>query len=96
MGIDPEGHLFFTMPLLSERTLQAELEETGQDDEALRSAVRQLLVAAEAVAHAHTRGVIHRDLKPANIVIGRNGGVYVADWGIARVEGTDVAEEQSP
>ena len=41
---------------------------------------------AEAVAHAHARGVVHRDLKPANILLGPDGPV-VADFGIARGPG---------
>jgi len=39
----------------------------------------------EAVAFAHSRGVIHRDLKPTNIMISDFGQVYVLDWGIARL-----------
>ena len=39
---------------------------------------------AEAIAYAHTKGVVHRDLKPANIMIGEAGAV-VMDFGIARV-----------
>ena len=39
---------------------------------------------AEAIAYAHTKGVVHRDLKPANIMIGETGAV-VMDFGIARV-----------
>ncbi len=39
-----------------------------------------------ALEYAHKRGVIHRDLKPANIMIGRNGNLLLADFGLARPE----------
>ncbi len=40
--------------------------------------------AAEALAHAHQRGVIHRDIKPSNLLIDARGMVWVADFGLAR------------
>jgi hypothetical protein len=38
----------------------------------------------EAVAHAHSRGVLHRDLKPSNILLSHNGDPVLADFGVAR------------
>lgn len=43
-----------------------------------------LVAIAEAVAHAHSNGVVHRDLKPANILVERTGRVVVTDFGLAR------------
>jgi hypothetical protein len=53
------------------------------------SIVSQLL---EALGHAHERRVWHRDIKPANLIVMMNGRVKVADFGIARIEASDLTQ----
>ena len=87
LGIDHEGRVYFTMPLVRGREFKRiiSLVRDGEEGWTLPRALRALHKVCEAVAYAHAKGVIHRDLKPANIMIGRFGETYVMDWGLARV-----------
>ncbi len=73
--------VYYTMPCMSGRSLRDRLDEEPQlpVDEAVTVA-REV---AAALAHAHAAGVVHRDIKPENILM-EEGGVRVADFGIAR------------
>src|SRR5262249_54710647 len=49
-----------------------------------RGLLRRFVDVCNAVAYAHSRGVVHRDLKPANIMLGPFGETLVVDWGLAK------------
>lgn len=54
--------------------------------------VNIMIQLLDALEYSHSRGVIHRDIKPSNILITERGQVKIADFGIARIESSELTQ----
>ena len=82
----PNGTLFCAQKLIRGETLRSRLA-TCDSLESRLALLPHVIDASQAVAYAHSRGVIHRDLKPSNIMVGSFGETVVVDWGLAKQRG---------
>ncbi len=89
VGVDEQERPFFTMRLVEGQGLDTaiRLMRGGAREWTLERIIEGLVAICDALAYAHSRGVLHRDMKPSNVMVGRFGQVYVMDWGLARVIG---------
>lgn len=90
MGSLPDGRIFYVMKLVRGLRLDSFIAKTPL----LPDRLRVFLKICDAVAFAHSQGVIHRDLKPANVMIGDFGEVLVIDWGLAKALGAETLESE--
>ena len=81
-GQTAEGLHYFVMEYVDGTDVHQLVKERGrlEPSEALRIAG----AVCEALAYAHSQGIIHRDIKPANIVLDARGTVKIADFGLAK------------
>ena len=102
LGVDEQEQVFYTMKFVRGITLHDVLQfiEAGTGGALEKYPLSMLLTifqkVCDAIAFAHSKGVIHRDLKPANIMLGEYGEVLVMDWGLARASGHNEAEGSEP
>jgi eukaryotic-like serine/threonine-protein kinase len=112
LGADEAGRPYYAMRFVRGETLRDgvarfhQAEAKGNGDPAdralkLRGLIGRLVVVANSVAYAHSRGIVHRDLKPSNILLGPYGETLMVDWGLAKfigrdeVEGSDASSEET-
>jgi formylglycine-generating enzyme required for sulfatase activity/tRNA A-37 threonylcarbamoyl transferase component Bud32 len=95
MGVDSAGRPFYSMKLVKGRTLQSVLNAVREGEDAAVAEFTQTKLltifrkVCDAMAFAHSKGVLHRDLKPENVMVGEYGEVLVMDWGLAKVIGVE-------
>jgi hypothetical protein len=83
-----ERHVYVAYPYVAGQTLRDALRGGTLDDWSAVEAGAQVL---EALAHAHSKGVVHRDVKPANVMLedGDEVSVRLLDFGLAQLEHAD-------
>jgi serine/threonine-protein kinase len=105
LGTYPDGRPYYAMRLIKGHSLQQAIATfhgtrtaggpaapADFRSVAFRGLLSRLIDVCNAVAYAHSRGVIHRDLKPGNVMLGKYGETIVVDWGLAKVVGQADAE----
>ncbi len=81
---------YIVMELVNGKTLAQHLQqEVGYEVREVGEIIRQLL---DGLGHAHAAGVIHRDVKPSNILINNDGRIKISDFGIARIESSQLTQ----
>jgi serine/threonine-protein kinase len=107
LGCYADGRPFYAMRFIRGDNLKEaiqrfhEADVPGRDPGGRALALRKLLGrfvdVCNAVAYAHSRGVLHRDLKPGNIMLGKYGETLIVDWGLAKpVDRPESAAAEEP
>jgi serine/threonine protein kinase len=88
IGCHSDGSFYYTMRLVKGTTLLSAIKKCRSVSERLEL-IPHFYHVCNAVAYAHSKGVINRDLKPSNVMIGEFGETVVLDWGLAKIKGTN-------
>jgi len=79
---EAEGHRFIAMQYVEGESLDVRLKRSRLE---LKEAMTVAAEVADALADAHSRGIIHRDIKPSNVIITPRGRAVVLDFGLAKI-----------
>lgn len=94
VGATPDGHHYFVMEYVEGKTLYDIMQPPPVGEGRNFSEAEALDISiqiAEALAHAHKRGLVHRDVKPKNVILMPGGKAKLTDLGLAR----DVSDKQA-
>src|SRR5918994_6214096 len=85
-----EGAPYIAMDLMNGEELSRSLESGARMP--LPQVVRVMEQLLGALAYAHEAGIVHRDVKPSNVFVLRDGSIKMVDFGLARVEASNLTE----
>ena len=91
VAVDPDGDFFIAMEFVKGTDLKLVMQRQGRFEPSF--AVEVVAQIAEGLGYAHSKGVVHRDIKPANIMITADKEAKITDFGIARVEASNLTVE---
>jgi serine/threonine protein kinase len=80
---DQDGNPYMVMEYLEGESLDAAISFRRELSDPEK--IQFILEACRGLSYAHERGIVHRDIKPANIMLSKNGGVKLVDFGIAHI-----------
>lgn len=84
LGRRADGSLYYTMRLVKGKSLRQAIRGAEGLEGRLRL-LAHFTNLCQAIAFAHSRGVVHRDIKPGNVMVGEFGETVVIDWGLAKM-----------
>jgi serine/threonine protein kinase len=88
-----DGNDFLVMELVRGKTLD---QLRGNRGLAVREAVKYAIPIADALACAHSAGILHRDLKPSNIMVTADGVPKILDFGLAKLtESSSISQDEA-
>lgn len=82
-----DNYHYLVLEYMRGRTLKAVIAEKRKLPENIAAQIAIRILSA--LQHAHSNGIIHRDIKPGNVLVNNEGHIKVADFGIARVAGSN-------
>lgn len=87
---EDEEMAFIVMELIHGKELKDAFDQGNKFS--IHDGIRIVMQILDALDYSHSRGVVHRDIKPANILITEQGNIKIADFGIAKIDATNLTQ----